>query len=57
MRRSPAPITASASAFARLDLGALLVDGNGFGYRQRTAMLGSADTLWMALSLGVAFDV
>jgi hypothetical protein len=51
------PLSPTTSAFARLDVGALLVDGNAFGYRQRTQHLGSADTLWIALALGFAFDL
>lgn len=42
-------------AFARLDVGSLLLDGNSVGLRNGNPNPGLMDTMWMNLSLGVAF--
>lgn len=47
----------SANVFVRLDAGVLAVDGNELGVREQTRERSSADTAWLALSVGAALDL
>ena len=42
-------------AFARLDVGSLLLEGNTIGIRDGNPRPGIMDTLWINLSLGLSF--
>ncbi len=48
-------LTDTFDGFARLDVGSLLLDGNTIGFRDGNPRPSIMDTMWINLSLGVAF--